>query len=446
MRLALATALPNLPILVVRGVLHLKGSVLDVDFFLLALLLCGSPVLASVLFLLTYALELVRLLDALYYFSRNDPLFAARFVVELRPTLVAAWAAAFVAVAGLALWAWRAVLPRVRGRRLWRAALPVALVLLALTAVDQVRGFMLLGENRHARAGYRAVDEVLLRVPALALHPVPVVPVAAADSSASAPLWNAAAFAQRRENVLLVNVESMGQLLDRQGAQREFALFHDAALEQRYAVHSGTVRFTGSTVAGEMRELCRLRTGMFISSATLAGRSPCLPAQYRDAGYDTAAFHGFRSTMFQRAQWYPLLGFTRTTFLADMADLPACDGAFYGACDRAVAHTLQQRLQAHAAGAFRPQFLYWMTLNSHLPVNQAQAPAGECPITAGSAVCAQLLYVQDVLRSVRAIALDPKIGRTAIVIVGDHAPPFLRPEDRSRFDPGNVPFVYLEPR
>jgi len=38
------------------------------------------------------------------------------------------------------------------------------------------------------------------------------------------------------------------------------------------------------------------------------------------------------------------------------------------------------------------------------------------------------------------------IGSTEIVIVGDHAPPYVSVEKRALFDQGKVPFLTLVPR
>lgn len=446
-RLFLATTLPNVPLLLVRGALHMKFAFINLDYFFLTLLACeGSPALAQFLFALTYLLELVRVVDSVFYFSQRDPLFAIRFLSHVHKALILGWAAVFLLVLGASLWLWRAVLQRLRGRPVWQSAVPVAVLLLLLLSVDQALGYKLLGTSRHLRWGNRAVDETLLRMPLTVARPAPPPAIVAADKSASGPLWSTGQIAKKHENVVLVVVESMGRLRDSGGFTREFAPFSDPRLLQRYTVRMGTVPFTGATIAGEMRELCRLRTGLEITGNTLKNRQPCLPERYRRAGYDAVAFHGFRGTMFQRSEWYPLLGFTATHFLDDMTDQRQCDGAFYGVCDEAIVSMMDRRLQAQRQGTAPPQFLYWMTLNSHLAVDEQSAPAEVCPVAANRHVCAHLAYVQKVLDSVKQLALDPAIGPTHIMLVGDHAPPFITPDDRNRFNSSVVPFIYLQPR
>jgi hypothetical protein len=126
-----------------------------------------------------------------------------------------------------------------------------------------------------------------------------------------------------------------------------------------------------------------------------------------------------------------------------------CSGAFPGACDADVDKWIGNRLKAETPG--RPMFVHWVTLNSHLPVAAVQGiEADENCHAAGSddhgSLCAWFNRVLDVHKSVAELATRPGIGPTVFVIVGDHAPPFLRPEARDRFSQAVVPWVMLMPR
>lgn len=268
----------------------------------------------------------------------------------------------------------------------------------------------------------------------------------AIQSSGTSQLWFVSKVQQRRENVLIVLVESMGLLVDEAGRKKEFAVFDNPELLELYKVEAGSVPFHGSTVSGEMRELCHLQTSVLITGSTLEGKRPCLPKQFQDMGYETAGYHCYRGMMFRRAEWYPLIGFEEQRFLDSMPSSHMCNGAFYGACDSDVASLLESRLVSKTASGAAPQFLHWVTLNSHLPVDIDRAPQHPCPIRADRMVCAQLAYVSEVLASVEKLALDPGIGPTAIVIVGDHAPPYLSAEHRELFDRNRVPMIMLTPK
>jgi hypothetical protein len=155
--------------------------------------------------------------------------------------------------------------------------------------------------------------------------------------------------------------------------------------------------------------------------------------------------------MYGRDTWYPELGFSKQEFLPALQrdGVHMCNGAFPGACDGDVAKWIGNRLEARQSG--RPTFVHWVTLNSHLPVAPVQGiEADESCHAAGiddhGSLCAWFDRVLDVHKSVADLATRPGIGPTVFVIVGDHAPPFLRPDARDRFSQAVVPWVVLMPR
>lgn len=448
-RLVLASVVPGLPFLVARALLHQHSGIFNVDFLLLTLLAAaGFRVLASALFAVVYVLESVRLLDAVYFFSEQDITFASHFLSAVPGWLIAAWVLAFAVVCGCALGVWRLLVPTVPHGVLVRAALPLLALSAVAASVDVLQGFNPLLVKPHGRARPHLIGEVLFRMPVELSRTMGHDEASTVVAySATAPLWASAPVRSERQNVVVVVVESMGLLVDPVARAREFStLANDPAVHNRYTLTEGTVPFTGATVPGEMRELCRLRTNVHIGPATLANKGPCLPQQFQAAGYQTAAYHGFEENMFLRKDWYPKLGFDQRYFNGQMQTLPHCTGAFYGVCDSAIAALIEQRLVQQRQAGQPPQFLYWMTLNSHLPIDEATAPAGDCPLIADHTVCGQLGLVQMVLTAVKKLALDPEIGRTTIVVVGDHAPPYADVHRRDLFDESNVPFLVLQPR
>ena len=444
-----ATIVPGIPFLVARLLLHQRSGLLNMDFFLLTLLACfGHRKVASVLFVVTNALECMRVLDSIYWFSQLDSAYAIHFLGEVPRWLVVIWVATFGLVVLVLFKVWQMLLPTANWTRLRRPAFLVAGLLAVMLLVDLAQGFNPLQPLPHAKPRPHLVGELLLRMPVVLLtHSPQHYHVKRLTESGTSPLWsNSAAFQQAHDNVVVVVVESMGRLQDEAAYRREFSTFSDPNLQQHYRVTEGSVPFDGATVAGEMRELCHLDTGVHIQDRTFAGQPPCLPEQFRQLGYQTVAFHGFRGRMFQRRTWYPKLGFEETNFLREMKDVPRCNGIFFGVCDQAIAGLMEQRLVDKTAAHAPPQFLYWMTLNGHLPVDIARAPKQPCPIQADKDVCAQLAYTEEVLAAVKNLALDPRIGHTAIVVVGDHAPPYISIAQRNLFNDSSVPFVTLIPK
>jgi len=213
----------------------------------------------------------------------------------------------------------------------------------------------------------------------------------------------------------------------------------------------GSVAFAGPTTSGETRELCGDSAGDLSIAAAATYFAGCWPARLERDGYRTTAVHGFTPTMFRRQEWYRRFGFEESDFLPDLARQGAamCDGAFPGICDADVARWIAGRLVKPVD--LRPAFIHWVTLNSHLPVPRMDTglPTGECAavgIEQQQSLCAWFLLVLRVHESVAQVALTPGLRPTVFVIVGDHAPPFLREDVRNRFSQTRVPFVVLEPR
>jgi phosphoglycerol transferase MdoB-like AlkP superfamily enzyme len=114
-----------------------------------------------------------------------------------------------------------------------------------------------------------------------------------------------------------------------------------------------------------------------------------------------------------------------------------------------VAEWIERRLEKQNAN---PYFIHWMTLNSHLPVLvPATLPAGapclsSLSLTPETPMCSWYQLVANVHQSVIQIAMGTLARPTIFIIVGDHAPPFVDPELRSRFSNTVVPYVLLLPR
>jgi hypothetical protein len=252
-------------------------------------------------------------------------------------------------------------------------------------------------------------------------------------------------------NVVLVLVESWGKS---RAADLEEALvrpYADERLSERYTVSQGTVPFHGATLNGEARELCGSAMGIGLLAASAAQLKGCLPAKMNGMGYHSVGVHGFSGQMFDRSEWYSKIGFNETWFREGLqrSGLPVCPGPFPGICDAAASVWIGDQLQKNSDS---PQFIYWVTLNSHLPVpisNLVTSPPA-CdgnPATAqSSALCSWYQLEFNVHRSVAELALRDMARPTVFLVVGDHAPPFSSAQLRSQFSDQVVPYVLLVPR
>ncbi|WP_123834107.1 sulfatase-like hydrolase/transferase [Methylobacterium currus] len=242
---------------------------------------------------------------------------------------------------------------------------------------------------------------------------------------------------------LLVMVESLGLLRDAGRHAILTAAFDDPALRRLYTVTTGTSAFFGATASGEMRELCRTyRSHLQVFAA---GHPTCLPARFAAHGYRTISVHGYHAGFYDRAQWYPLVGFQQSLFGEALAPRFArtCGGPFPGPCDTDVAEVVEAELAAPG-----PAFVYWLTLTSHVPVPRDGATGRQDCRHPGSPfadreVCAMVGIWQDVFAAVSRIALAHP--GTEILLVGDHAPPLWRRAARDAFEPGRVPWIRLAP-
>lgn len=391
-----------------------------------------------------------------YQFSVSDLIESLHFVSALPSSRIAA-GCGVVAVALLLCWALTLLRPRAGGR------VHAAYLLLGLTVV-LLPIDMLSGQNPLWQRDVSLLSGRVARSPVLTL----VVRAQAARrtewrarsaenvnmDSASAQLtpWlGALASGATRPNVVLIVVESWGLSLDPHMAQELIAPYAEPTIVGSYRVTHGTAPFGGLTVPGEARELCRSTMGFGILHPSHEMALQCLPGQLHALGYRNTALHGYAGEMFYRAAWYRELGFNRTWFGPELrqAGLPRCEGAFPGICDGAIARFIGGSLLDEPTAS--PQFIYWVTLNSHLPVPARpdlpadSACAADAALRDSAALCSWFRLVHAVHASVSQVATQQLARPTIFILVGDHAPPFADPHLRSEFSASQVPYVMLTP-
>lgn len=249
-----------------------------------------------------------------------------------------------------------------------------------------------------------------------------------------------------KRHLMIVMVESMGRPVNPQLRGQLVDLWARPEVRRLYEVTTGDTLYYGSTTSGEMRELCG-RWGNYAEVMAKADRT-CLPARLAARGYRTQAWHSFKGEFFDRSLWYPNIGFAETRFgeqlLADGAD--ECPGVFPGACDRDVPAQIANALKR----AKEPQFLYWLTVNSHLPVikderlGTTDCAKFEATLAADFPMTCRIFELFD--SSGRALAREitaSDFPTADILIVGDHIPPFFNRHDREQFASDSVPWILL---
>ncbi len=249
-------------------------------------------------------------------------------------------------------------------------------------------------------------------------------------------------------NVVVVMVESLARFADPDHEKLLTAWTENDDLKARYRVETGYTAFFGSTTAAEIRELC----GRWQEYDALMDQSQadCLPARLAAAGYQTTALHGFTGDMFDRRVWYPKIGFQRLLFFEQMhrAGDRVCQGVFTGLCDVQVGDRVEAILR-QANG--QPQFVHWLTLNTHVPVPVAESDGTLACTDRGGVfqhvmVCTMVELWLQLFDRITRIALNDDLPPTDFIIVGDHAPPFWRRKEKELFVAGQVPWIVLRDR
>jgi hypothetical protein len=198
---------------------------------------------------------------------------------------------------------------------------------------------------------------------------------------------------------------------------------------------SGYDMYHGSTLPGELRELCGARLD-FKQPKAVSGN--CLPKRFRALGYRTTSFHGYDGIFYSRDVVYPALGFQSSLFKKDIKTAAECGGAFPGRCDDETA--AQVLAQASQPGR---QFAYMMSLSAHAIVDPATLKRtyvvnNHLPIKGSDD---QVLNRAMILQVVREAAANPALRGGLLYFAGDHNPPVeVAPPGLPE---GKVPFLLI---
>lgn len=268
------------------------------------------------------------------------------------------------------------------------------------------------------------------------------------ESAASRNNLTAQAIAARDRNLLIVMVEGLGAYADPQ----ERGILADrlkAAAAGRFRFSTGTSNHYGSTTGATSRELCG-RWATFTHYLE-AEDHDCLPERLARAGYRTASYHASYGDLFSRPVWYPRIGFQDLNFREDIErDRPdaisgLCGSVFPGLCDRDIGDLVHEDL-LHAGD--EREFIYWLTLNSHLPYaplvdGPLRCRSPEAAIPAGIPCELTEIWI-GVFDKVAEIARDPQMPPLDILVVGDHNTPMWSRAAAGHFIEGKVDWYFLE--
>ncbi len=258
-----------------------------------------------------------------------------------------------------------------------------------------------------------------------------------------------------RETVLAKNSAALLVIIEAQGRIEDSALEREILAPvldlETHEVTTGHIQSFGSTTAAEIRELCDISG----THGSILGRrielSNCLPRILSGDDRESVAIHGFRGSLFERASWYPELGFSRSLFGYDAVGETKnlCSSVFRGPCDFEVVQSVENEIiKARQSG--KAPLIYWLTLNSHIPAqpHESLEDVFSCHDKGGifgdSDVCALAIIWHAVYKDIARLAV--KYPGLDILIVGDHPPPVFSRKGKALFYESDVPWVRLAPR
>lgn len=209
-------------------------------------------------------------------------------------------------------------------------------------------------------------------------------------------------------------------------------------------IRTGRFKFTGVTLAGELRELCKLHPHHFNLRHVKDGFTDCLPQQLKALGYETTAMHGSSGSMYDRRHWYPRAGFDNTVFFESRIWPQRCF-SFPGACDLDLLGEVESFFLKPG-----PQFLYWLTLNSHTPYDRRDirftlVDCEALKINPNSEPCRNILLHAQLFANLANLLEKESMKDIELILVGDHPPVILNQEEKhSVFVHNQVPWLHLE--
>lgn len=189
-------------------------------------------------------------------------------------------------------------------------------------------------------------------------------------------------------------------------------------------IEQGGFSVVGATVAGEIRELCHKRPlTLDLKDINSLELQDCLPNQLKKLGYQTYAFHGAKSMMYERDSWYPKIGFDHIFFFEQLPKAGLCY-SFEGRCDVKILPYIKYSLQKSPKA-----FVYWMTLNTHAPYEDKIFFKGlncrSIGIKENTETCSNYKLQYQFFYSLSQLIDDPTMKGVEVYVAGDHSPPII---------------------
>lgn len=260
------------------------------------------------------------------------------------------------------------------------------------------------------------------------------------SAGATAPWFSALGQDQLSPRLLLVVSESWGVPVN---PDIQEALLSPLNAVPRTRLEFGTIIASGTTLDGELRELCMLQSNSYDLADLKQGFEPCLANRLKARGYSAVAMHGATGMMYDRRHWYPRAGFQKAIFFEDNIWPRRCF-SFPGACDLDMLAEIEVFFADPGS-----KFFYWLTLNSHAPYDRRDIMKEnfDCKafaIPTNSETCRNLLLQAQLFSGLAYLLSMDSMANVDIIIVGDHAPVLMNVTERhEHFAEGVLPWLRL---
>jgi len=250
-------------------------------------------------------------------------------------------------------------------------------------------------------------------------------------------------------NQLLVLVESFGRIKDEKYFLHFKAAFDNELASDKWKISWGETRFKGSTTAAEFREMLNHqgRPEQLINLSKSHKPTSIFDSK-KEQGFKTIGIHSYSQKMFARESWWPVIGIQKIIFKEQLLQAnPQMtidqEGPFRAINDGEAFDYLQTQIGPGKT------FAYFLTSNAHAPFDpyiSKQNPAMAIRIKSylypiSENAKSQLARVQEVISYLVQKADGNKWHK--ILIVGDHPPPFISPNDRNFYSSQVVPYLLL---
>ncbi len=251
----------------------------------------------------------------------------------------------------------------------------------------------------------------------------------------------------KRPNVILIIMESFGINSD---TNKYNNVIHPLQMlpSDKFDVCISRNKFYGNTENAETRELL----GAIIVPYTSVVRSishfvdGSIPHLFSEFGYATVGIHGFSGQNFDRYIWWKQIGFQQCLFVNDFLKegYSPVGNLFRGIFDLDILDYMQSR-QIDFQRQNKPFFMYFLTLNTHLPLSKnimRKFGIIEVPSTNQSSGYIDSMQIK-ILTKICEIVNNS--SNTIFYITGDHAPR-LSGKEKGLYNKSYVPSIVIQPR